>query len=98
MSGEARKANALPDPPAGNPSHVRPHLLTVWPMEEGFFGIDVRWHGHECALRAVTVRRLLAEARYEARLGNSLDGREWELRIGPVPADDVASVIQTLIW
>jgi hypothetical protein len=98
MSSAAHESQVLHGKPGGNPSHVRPNRLTVWPMEEGFFGIDVRWHGPECALRAVTVRRLLAEARYEAKLGNSLDGREWELRIGPVPADDVASVIEKLIW
>jgi hypothetical protein len=98
MSSAAHGSQVVPRNPSGQPGHARPNRLTVWPMEEGFYGIDVRWHGPECALRAVTVRRLLAEARYDARLGNSLDGREWELRIGAVPADDVARVIEQLIW
>jgi hypothetical protein len=77
---------------------IRPDRITVWPMEDGFFGIDVRWLGRECILRAVVVRRLLVEAGFEARPGNSQDGRLWELRVGPVPADDVARVIATYIW
>jgi hypothetical protein len=76
---------------------IRPDRMTVWPGEEGY-GIDVRWHGRECILRAVVVRRLLVEAGYEAKPGNSQDGRIWELRVGPIPADDVAKVIETCIW
>lgn len=76
---------------------IRPDHLTVWPMDEGFFGIDVRWHGRDCILRAVVVRRLLVEAGYDARPANSQDGRLWALRVGPVPADQVAEAIER-IW
>ena len=76
---------------------IRPDRLTVWPTEDGY-GIDVRWHGRECILRAVVVRRLLSEAGYATTPGNSQDGRIWELRVGPVPADEVARVIDTYIW
>ena len=44
------------------------------------------------------VRRLLVEAGYEAKPGNSQDGRIWELRVGPIPADQVAKVIDTYVW
>lgn len=77
---------------------VRPDRLTVWPTEDGYYGIDVRWHGRECILRAVVVRRMLVEAGIEAHPGNSQDGRLWELRVGPVSADEVAKVIETYIW
>jgi len=80
------------------PGAIRPDRLTIWPTEEGYYGIDVRWHGRECILRAVVVRRLLAEAGIEAQPGNSQDGRLWELRVGPVPADQVAKVIEAYIW
>jgi hypothetical protein len=83
-----------PQPQAGS---IRPDRLTVWPTEDGY-GIDVRWHGRECILRAVVVRRLLAEAGYQATPGNSQDGRLWELRVGPVPAEEVARVIDAYIW
>ena len=79
------------------PRAIRPDRLTVWPSEDGY-SIDVRWHGRECILRAVVVRRLLVEAGYEAKPGNSQDGRIWELRVGPIPADQVAKVIDTYVW
>jgi hypothetical protein len=77
---------------------IRPDRLTVWPSEDGSFSIDVRWFGRECILRAVVVRRVLSEAGYPATVGNSIDGRNWELTVGPVPADDVADVIENYIW
>ena len=76
---------------------IRPDRLTVWPTDGGY-AIDVRWHGRECILRAVVVRRLLVEAGYEAKPGNSQDGRVWELRIGPIAADHVAKVIDGYVW
>ena len=77
---------------------IRPDRLTVWPAEDGAFGIDVRWHGRECILRAVVVRRLLTEAGYPATAGNSIDGRTWQVSVSPVPAGKVAEVIETFIW
>lgn len=77
---------------------IRPDRLTVWPSEDGSCGIDVRWYGRECILRAVVVRRLLSEAGYPATAGNSIDGRNWQLSVGPVPASEVAKVIENYIW
>jgi hypothetical protein len=89
---------STPRPAQSEPGAIRPDRLTVWPTEDGYYGIDVRWHGRECILRAVVVRRMLAEAGIEAHPGNSQDGRLWELLVGPVPADQVAKVIETYIW
>jgi hypothetical protein len=46
----------------------------------------------------VVVRRLLSEAGFPATVGNSVDGRNWELTVGPIPPDEVANVIETYIW
>jgi hypothetical protein len=89
---------AAPRPAQAASPAIRPDRLTVWPTEDGFYGIDVRWHGRECILRAVVVRRMLSEAGIQAHPGNSQDGRIWELRVGPVPADHVARVIESYIW
>jgi hypothetical protein len=77
---------------------VRPDGLVISPLEDGRYGIDVRWRGRECILRAVVVRRLLTEAGYDVQPGNSHDGRLWKLRVEPVPSDEVANVIATYIW
>ena len=57
---------------------TRPDRLTIWPVEDGRFGIDVRWGG--------------------GALAHSIDGRGWELRVGPLPGEDVAQVIDSFIW
>jgi hypothetical protein len=90
--------DVTPRPGQAEPGAIRPDRLTIWPTDDGCYGIDVRWHGRECILRAVVVRRLLAEADIDAQPGNSQDGRIWELRVGPVPADLVAKVIEAYIW
>jgi hypothetical protein len=92
------KRRSTPRPGPAEPGAIRPDRLTVWPTEDGYYGIDVRWHGRECILRAVVVRRMLAEVGIHAHPGNSQDGRLWELQVGPVPADQVAQVIETYIW
>jgi hypothetical protein len=94
----AAERDFAPATPAHSFGPIRPDRLTVWPTEAGAFGIDVRWHGRECILRAVVVRRLLTEAGYPATAGNSIDGRTRQVSVSPVPAGRVAEVIETFIW
>jgi hypothetical protein len=77
---------------------VRPERLTVRPAGDGRFEIDVRWAGHESVLRAVFVRRALAQAGVESQPSSFEGGRVWALRIGPVPADRVGELIDSCIW
>jgi hypothetical protein len=67
-------------------------------VDEHRFGIDVRWSGGPGNRRATVVRRLLEEAGVRARLTQHVDGRGWELRVGPVPGGDVAKVIDQFVW
>ena len=76
---------------------TRPDKLTIWPLEEGF-GIDVRWSGGQGNRRATVVRGLLQDAGVKARLSQDLDGRGWELRVGPVPGEEVARLIDEFVW
>jgi len=77
---------------------TRPDRLTIWPVEDGRFGIDVRWGGGEGNQRATVVRNLLSDSGIKAKLAHSIDGRGWELRVGPLPGEDVAQVIDAFIW
>jgi hypothetical protein len=72
--------------------------LTIWPLDDQGFGIDLRWSGGEGNRRATVVRRLLEEAGIRARLSHHADGRGWELRLGPIPSADVARVIEQFVW
>lgn len=77
---------------------TRPDKLTIWPVEDHGFGIDVCWAGADGNRRATVVRGLLDQAGVRARLSQGLDGRSWELRVGPVSGDDVARVIDEFVW
>ncbi len=77
---------------------TRPEKLTIWPLDERGFGIDVRWAGSDGNRRATVVRGLLSDAGIQARLTQHPDGRGWELRVGPVPGEDVAKVIDQFVW
>jgi hypothetical protein len=77
---------------------TRPDRLTIWPLGDDGFGIDVSWSGPAGNRRATVVRQLVLEAQIKARLTQHPDGRGWELRVGPVPGEDVASVIEEFVW
>lgn len=77
---------------------TRPDRLTIWPVEDGRFGIDVRWGGGGGNQRATVVRNLLSASGIKAKLAHSIDGRGWKLRVGPRPGEDVAQVIDSFIW
>jgi hypothetical protein len=76
---------------------TRPDRLTIWPLDDNGFGIDVRWSGGFGNRRATVVRGLLEEAGIRARLTQHIDGRAWELRVGPVPGADVAKLIDEFV-
>ena len=77
---------------------TRPNKLTIWPLGEKGFGLDVRWAGGEGNRRASVVRQLLEQEGIPARLTQHLDGRSWELRVGPIPGDEVGKVIDQFVW
>ena len=77
---------------------TRPDKLTIWPLDDTGFGIDVRWSGPEGNRRATVARKLLQDAGVKARLTQDLDGRGWELRLGPIPGPEVARIIDQFVW
>lgn len=77
---------------------VRPELLEVRPAGDGRFEIHVQWSGRESVLRAVFVRRVLAQAGVESQPSTADDGSAWALRVGPVPGDRVGELIASCIW
>jgi hypothetical protein len=79
------------------PGPTRPDKLTIWPVETGGFGIDVRWGGPPGVRRATVVRDQLASTGMRAQLRQELDGG-WVVRLGPVPAAEVGRVIDGFVW
>ena len=77
---------------------VRPERLSVTPAGDGRFDIHVQWAGQESILRAVFVRRVLADAGVDAQPTSAEGGSGWALRIGPVPPDRVGELIESCVW
>ncbi|HEY7934004.1 MAG TPA: hypothetical protein VID48_09275 [Solirubrobacteraceae bacterium] len=85
--------DALPEIPAG-PIADR---LTIWPMEDGRYGLDATFHGatghervaqHEAALEGLGVK-------YQFR--GEPDGN-WTLRLGPLKATEVAQALAAFLY
>lgn len=70
--------------------------LSIWPMDDGSYGLDATFQGasghermqrHEAALEAASVRWTLRQ---------ELDGG-WTLRFGPLSASDVATALRAFV-
>lgn len=70
--------------------------VSIWPMDDGSYGLDATFQGasgyeraqfHETALEKVSVRWSLRQ---------ELDGG-WTLRFGPISATDVAAALSAFI-
>ena len=61
---------------------TRPDRLTIWPVEDGRFGIDVRGGGGEGNQRATVVRNLLSESGIKAKLAHSIDAAGGSFGLG----------------
>ncbi|HEU5142630.1 MAG TPA: hypothetical protein VFU04_05680 [Solirubrobacterales bacterium] len=70
--------------------------LSIWPMDDGTYGLDATFQGasghermqqHEAELEAASVRWSLRQ---------ELDGG-WTLRFGPISAADVAAALRAFV-
>lgn len=78
------------------PAGPVPDRLSIWPMDDGTYGLDATFQGasgydrariHEEALKRLSVRWSLRQ---------ELDGG-WTLRFGPVTAADIATALGAFI-
>jgi hypothetical protein len=84
--------DALPDLPPGPVADK----LSIWPLEQGRYGLDASFQGrsgfermerHEAALKKAGVRFSLVQ-----ELGDA-----WTLRFGPLTAADIAVALQAFV-
>jgi hypothetical protein len=69
--------------PAEAGSMLAPDRLSVWPMEEGRYGIDATYHGATGLQRAEAQRRRMEEKHLHVPIRQDL-GDSWTLRLGPM--------------
>lgn len=79
------------------PGPTRPDRISIWPVEETRFGVDVVYQGATGYRRADTVHRQLSAAGARSTMRQELDGG-WTVRFGPVGREDMLTVLNGYVW
>jgi hypothetical protein len=74
-----------------------PDRLTIWPIDDGRYGLDATFQGETGYERALKHRALLEEERVSHAFRQELDGA-WTLRFGPLPATDIATALGAFVY
>src|SRR3954470_18785613 len=81
--------------PDGGPT--RPDKLSIWPTEDGRFGIDVLYIGPQGHRRAEIVFRQIEAAGLDAALRQEGESG-WVVRFGPVSREEMLAVLNGYVW
>lgn len=82
--------------PAETSSHLAPDRLSVWPMEDGRYGLDATYHGATGFSRAEAQRQRLQDANLGASVRQEL-GDDWTLRLGPLTHSAAWTAIEAFL-
>ncbi len=82
--------------PAETGPHLAPDRLSVWPMEDGRYGLDATYHGATGFDRAEAQRQLLQATNLSASVRQEL-GDDWTLRLGPLTHSAAWTAIEAFL-
>jgi hypothetical protein len=74
-----------------------PDRLTIWPVDDGRYGLDATFQGASGYERAEHHQAELRLHRIEHTFRQELDGG-WTLRFGPLRAVDVARAMSAFVY
>lgn len=74
-----------------------PDRLTIWPVDDGRYGLDATFQGGSGFERARRHQVQLEEEQVPHTFRQELDGA-WTLRFGPLPAADVARALGAFVY
>ncbi len=74
-----------------------PDRLTIWPVDDGRYGLDATFQGGTGYERAQRHRALLEGEGVPHTFRQELDGA-WTLRFGPLPAVDIAAALSAFVY
>ena len=74
-----------------------PDRLTIWPVDDGRYGLDATFHGSSGYERAQVHRAELEEHGVSHTFRQELDGA-WTLRFGPLRAADIARALSAFVY
>jgi hypothetical protein len=82
--------------PAETGPPLPPDRLSVWPMEDGRYGLDATYHGATGFDRAEAQRQHLQDANLGASVRQEL-GDDWTLRLGPLAHSATWAAIEAFL-
>jgi hypothetical protein len=74
-----------------------PDRLTIWPVDDGRYGLDATFHGASGYERAEHHQSELERRGIQFKFQQELDGG-WTLRFGPLRAIEVARAMSALVY
>jgi hypothetical protein len=74
-----------------------PDRLTIWPVDDGRYGLDATFQGASGFERAEHHQRQLLRRNVPHSFRQELDGG-WTLRFGPLRAIDLASAMSAFVY
>ncbi|HEX3518204.1 MAG TPA: hypothetical protein VHT29_04130 [Solirubrobacteraceae bacterium] len=86
-------SDALPALPVG----PVPDRLTIWPMDDGRYGLDATFHGATGYARALQHDAELTHSGVAHAFRQELDGG-WTLRFGPLQATAIAQALAAFVY
>jgi hypothetical protein len=83
-------------PPFDDPIGPPPDRVTIWPTEDGTFGIDATFQGETGFREAELHEQLLHIREIRCSLRQELDGG-WTVRLGPLPRPLVEQAVSLFL-
>jgi len=74
-----------------------PDRLTIWPVDDGRYGLDASFQGATGFQRARRHQEQLEEARVPHSFRQERDGA-WTLRFGPLTAAEIAQALAAFVY
>ncbi len=74
-----------------------PDRLTIWPVDDGRYGLDATFQGSSGYQRAKQHRDELESDGVPHQFRQELDGG-WTLRFGPLKAADIARALSAFVY
>lgn len=74
-----------------------PDRLTIWPVDDGRYGLDATFQGGSGYERAQIHRTELEQQGVSHTFRQELNGA-WTLRFGPLPAADIARALSAFVY
>jgi len=74
-----------------------PDRLTIWPVDDGRYGLDATFHGDSGYQRALQHQAELERESVPHSFRQELDG-SWTLRFGPLRAAEIARALAAFVY